>query len=74
MAQFASTLYPQTNPSNPILLSARGQLEKDIPLDYLIHTVTDGDMIRLWRVNYSATPRQVHHARRVLTRLASFSG
>jgi hypothetical protein len=74
VTQFASTLYPQTNPTNPILLSARGQLINDVPLDYLIHTVTDGDMIRLWHVNHNATPRHVRHARRVLTRLAALTG
>lgn len=75
MTQFASTLYPQTNPSNPILLAYR-----EIPEESRC----------MWRSGFIAaagratfltwTDAQIVHARRVLvrmdrlTRLANLTG
>lgn len=77
MAQFASTLYPQTNPTNPLLHDFRvfneiadmnPGLLRDTPLEWLEYAERS---YPLW----SRLERcQLAHARRVLTRLASFSG
>lgn len=72
MAQFASTLYPQTNPTNPILLEFRGR-------DWYYANIWDEAAWWLGSLEQYATEghaslSQVDHARRVLTRLASFSG
>ena len=68
MTQFASTLYPQTNPTNPILLQIREDAASD-QIDY-------HEEVLLLVVDEAAgaPPSQVDHARRVLTRLAALSG
>lgn len=71
MTQFASTLYPQTNPTNPVLLKFR---TRDgigaYPAGYWAHRLHKGDL----PLGIEATPAQTHHAALVLERLASFSG
>ncbi|GAA1149539.1 hypothetical protein F6W69_10470 [Microbacterium oxydans] len=73
MAQFSSSLYPQTNPTNPILLDMRDYYEaRMLP----VGVVANAFLVN-WRslfVVESASTSQRHHARRVLTRLAAFSG
>lgn len=77
MTQFASTLYPQTNPSNPILLNFRGGDGKNgsrRPMYLRCHhwlEYLNSPLMGAWEY---ATPVQVAHAKKVLTRLASFSG
>lgn len=73
MTQFASTLYPQTNPTNPILLEFRRSAPWDIAEAAAIEVGWLSGM-RTAPVPATATYAQVDHARRVLTRLASFSG
>ena len=54
MTQFASTLYPQTNPTNPILHAFR----------------MNGEQVVLWRdLDERPTDAQVEHARVVMRRL-----
>ncbi|MBE7953587.1 hypothetical protein ILP86_04535 [Microbacterium sp. R1] len=68
MTQFASTLYPQTNPTNPILMQIRDDAAGD-PIDYR-------DEVLLLVVDEAAgiPLPQIDHARRVLNRLANFTG
>lgn len=77
MTQFASTLYPQTNPTNPILCEYRffnetaglnPGMTRDTPQEWLGYTE------RCYQVVTLLDLQHVDHARRVLTRLASFSG
>lgn len=87
MAQFASTLYPQTNPSNVILLELRSIYLGDhkpfniklsiLAADWLY--LLDRDPAMVQRSNWGAlvdlvTGNQIDHARRVLTRLAALTG
>lgn len=77
MTQFASTLYPQTNPSNPILLEFREYVEEDrvdgTPLSESIASILRVCHPTYW--GYDEGPRgYIEHARRVLTRLAALSG
>lgn len=82
MAQFASTLYSQTNPTNPALLRLRRNLLDagkanarpiiGIRLKSLQWAMTehrDG-----WQHFTPMTVAQTEHAIRVLTRLAALSG
>jgi hypothetical protein len=62
MSQFASTLYPQTNPTNPLLLRYR-----DI-------TSNTDDQLRDLTFLGTVTDAQVSHAQRVFARLSSLSG
>lgn len=87
MTQFASTQYPQTNPTNPILLDLRSiYVESHEPFGITVSELADSwvdlldedpGMVRrsFWGalVGVVSNP-QIDHARRVLTRLASFSG
>ena len=77
MTQFASTLYPQTNPTNVILHEFRFHKETaalnpgmtpDTPMEWLAYSER---YQRLWNTFERS---QLDHARRVLTRLADFSG
>ena len=64
MAQFASTLYPQTNPSNPVLLAYR-----EIP-DESRCMWSSGFIAAAGRATFLTwTDAQVVHARRVLVRM-----
>lgn len=73
MAQFASTLYPQTNPTNPILLEFRdasqfyNATERVVQIANYLHWI-DNEFQLEWAEKHKS------HARRVLTRLASLSG
>lgn len=71
MTQFASTLCPQTNPSNPVLLKFR---ERDprygYPAGYWAMRLSKGDL----PLGVEASESQTSHAARVLTRLAALSG
>ncbi len=76
MAQFASTLYPQTNPTNQILLAFRAELNY-----YPSVGAAARDWLRAWTSLHahdstfrSASLAQKHHALQVVRRLASFSG
>lgn len=78
MTQFASTLYPQTNPSNQVLLSFRAQVDWDQITatgkreelsEWLWWLSDERHNVYLWK----PIP-QIDHARRVLTRLAALSG
>lgn len=76
MTQFASTLYPQNNPTNPILLSFRNDLGM-----YETTQAAAWDWLGYWElllhrnvVFIRSSSLQVTHAFRVLTRLASPSG
>lgn len=74
MAQFSSSLYPQTNPTNPVLLEFR----RDVKFD----TVSFAESVRLsldackrhWWSGDEATDAHLEHAKKVLTRLAALSG
>lgn len=71
MTQFASTLYPQTNPTNPILLAFRTVYRKEaaaLMIHGMAREIERGD----W--NEVTTTRQRLHAVRVLKRLAALSG
>lgn len=87
MAQFASTLYPQTNPTNPILLALRSiYVEYHVPFHIKLSDLAadwldllDRDPAMLDSSNWGdltnvASFAQIDHARRVLTRMASLSG
>lgn len=73
MTQFASTLYPQTNPSNPILLEFRDasqfykSSERIVQIANYLHWI-DNEFQFEWAEKHKA------HARLVLERLASLSG
>lgn len=78
MTQFASTLYPQTNPSNPILLSVRSQVDwanitdhgkREEVAEWLWWLTNEGHNVFLWQRR-----DHIEHAVRVLTRLAALSG
>lgn len=78
MSQFASTLYPQTNPTNPILLDIRDNWRVGKSWSKLLDTF---DYVRFAAGHYVTKEwvrvtddRQLDHAHRVLTRLASLSG
>ncbi len=69
MAQFASTLYPQTNPTNPVLLKFR-----EIP-ESSRESWRTGFIEAQKRCRFAAwSDSQAKHAARVLERLASFTG
>ena len=66
MTQFASTLYPQTNPSNAVLLKIREEG---------VHIQSDVQMIRQPGRYWLGYPvMQVIHARKVLERMARIYG
>jgi len=77
VTQFASTLYPQTNPTNPILL----ELRQDLPGDR-INGMSFAESVehsldackRHWWASDEASDAQIDHAHEVLTRLAALSG
>lgn len=76
MTQFASTLYPQTNPSNAVLLGFRTDCDcyrssasaARAWLDNWTDLTTYGPSFR------AASDQQIAHANRVLARLAALSG
>lgn len=74
MTQFASTLYPQTNPTNPILLEFRSLVAEGANAEGLAwvicHNSVGGNLTRF----PGATASHHGHARRVLTRLAALTG
>lgn len=80
MSQFASTLYPQTNPTNPVLLAFRedpdaaswaaASFAADAFGGYQIWEVP-GDRFHAFT---TASNAQVSHAVEVITRLANFTG
>lgn len=70
MTQFASTLYPQTNPTNPVLLEYRDSG----PVDQGYFDQWLAQIRRPAWLPGEATPSQLRHAERVISRLASFSG
>ncbi|WP_341945688.1 hypothetical protein [Microbacterium sp. LWH11-1.2] len=66
MTQFASTLYPQTNPSNAVLLKIREEG---------VHVASDVEMIRQPQRYWLGYPvAQIYHARRVLERMHRIHG
>lgn len=73
MTEFASTLYPQTNPTNPILLEFRGASqfyranERIVQVANYLHWI-DNEFQFEW------SEKHKEHARRVLTRLAGLTG
>ena len=76
MTQFASALYPQTNPTNQILLAFRAERNY-----YPSVGAAARDWLRVWASLHAqdptfriATLAQKHHALQVVRRLASFSG
>lgn len=76
MTQFASTLYPQTNPTNQILLAFRAERN-----NYPSVGAAARDWLRAWTSLHAqdptfriATLAQKHHALQVVRRLASLSG
>lgn len=69
MAQFASNLYPQTNPTNPILLKFR-----EIP-EPSRESWRTGFIEAQKHCRFAAwSDSQAEHASRVLKRLAAFAG
>lgn len=73
MTQFASTLYPQTNPTNPILLEFR--LAGSCPPEsYFARVHASLRRIANGRWDDFTTLPQRLHAIRVLERLANFTG
>lgn len=86
MTQFASTLYPQKNPTNPILLEFRLIYHEKPPVFYegywqfakiwleLLDEDPGMQEARNWgQLCQMVTIKQIKHARRVLERLARFS-
>lgn len=73
MTQFASTLYPQTNPSNPILLELRMWSGSQEAIESLLWHLGHLDQSPYMRL-VDPNDAQIDHARRVLTRLANFTG
>ena len=73
MTQFASTLYPQTNPTNPILLEFRlaGSWATE-PYFALVHASLRRIANGRWD-DFTTLPQRLH-AIRVLERLAALSG
>lgn len=71
MTQFSSSLYPQTNPSNPILIWAR---EVGINRAFTELTSPYGFFVGSWVGGMQVNQAHVDHARRVLERLAALSG
>lgn len=71
MAQFSSSLYPQTNPSSAILLEFRSTLKnytnKRLCLTHYLEYVKYGTV-------YGWSLDQTLHARKVLSRLEYLSG
>lgn len=87
MSQFASTLYPQTNPSNPALLGFRSIYHEANPTIYQGYwelaeiwlELLDEDPAMIDDRNWGAlvdimTGNQIEHLKRVLTRLAALTG
>ncbi|MDQ0726847.1 hypothetical protein QFZ21_001847 [Microbacterium sp. W4I20] len=73
MAQFSSRLYPQTNPTNPILCDIR-RYQSQARSSWR-RVLTDFEFVVYGESSWgNASPAQVRHARRVLTRLASITG
>lgn len=79
MTQFASTLYPQTNPTNPILLAFREDPDPAIWAAASFAAEAFGGY-QIWEVPgdrfhsfTTASAPQVSHAVGVITRLASLT-
>lgn len=77
MSQFASTLYPQTNPSNTALIRYREHIK--VTNSFSVNPCTPAEWMRVMdklHATWSApwTTSQLLHARKVLTRLANFTG
>lgn len=77
MAMFASTLYPQTNPTNPVLLAYRDHIDTTEHLT--VEPVSPSGWVRVMDSTYRRGTHpwaraHVDHALKVLTRLESFSG
>ena len=70
MTQFASTLYPQTNPSNPILLAYR---DGNVSEAQIIYTSLM-PLVGAWVGATQVRRDHVFHAQRVISRLAALSG
>lgn len=67
MTQFASTLYPQTNPTNAILLAVRnGEVTR--------REVLDAFAPGFDQFAYPYPGSMIHHAATVLRRLSALSG
>lgn len=73
MTQFASTLYPQTNPTNPILLEVRNLSRSYTASDFPIVVANYLDFVS-GAYAFEWSEKHKDHAIRVLTRLANFSG
>lgn len=71
MTLFASTLYPQTNPTNPILLWAR---EVGIELAAEELKSPNASFVGAWVGGMQVRREHVDHARRVINPLAALSG
>lgn len=76
MNQFSSTLYPKTNPTNPVLLDIRGHYVGDWGrmLAHFDRFVMPIGAYVTKDLEFIHEPDRLDHARRVLTRLASLSG
>lgn len=76
MSQFASTLYPQTNPTNRSLLAFRDDCKHYSSASQAASTwLTYFEDLRTYGRSFSgATDAQNIHTHRVLTRLAALSG
>lgn len=76
MTQFASTLYPQTNPTNPYLLLLRDELalNPNIDRNYFVSELVDDMNIEDGFPELNASRPVRDHTRRVLTRLAALTG
>lgn len=70
MAMFASRLYPQTNPTNPVLLNFR-----DYGSINAVHLWMEAlDEPTEYAETEDLSAEQIDHARHVLSRLASLTG
>lgn len=87
MAQFASTLYPQTNPTNPVLLALRSiYIDDHVPFRIKLSDLAadwldllDRDPAMIDSSNWGDLANvvrftQIDHARKVLIRLANSTG
>ena len=69
MTQFASSLYPQTNPTNPLLLAYRDGNVSDAQIIY-----TSMPLVGAWVGGMRIRPDHAFHAQRVISRLVNLSG
>ena len=76
MSQFASTLYPQTNPSNESLMAFREDCKHyTAPAEAAVAWLRYWeDLVQYGHTFQTASVARIEHTRRVLERLAALPG